>query len=307
MTLPAHAKVNLRLRVFSRDEGGYHTLETIFLRLDLHDTVEISESDRGMALELEGDAAAGIPEGPDNLCWRAAAAFQSAVGERAGLLIRLHKRIPAGAGLGGGSADAAAVLRFLNQRARRPLSEAELLRLGGQLGSDVPFALLGVPMALGWERGRRLLPLQPPSPRSGLVLVPRLHVATRDAYAWLREHRRASTGPTTDAAVASIGRELESEAGVLPGARRLAEWETLARLAQNDFERPLFARHPELEDCRQALREAGAIVAQVTGSGSALFGVFHDSSTRADAADRMRRSGFDRESGWLVLEARLPV
>ena len=83
--------------------------------------------------------------------------------------------------------------------------------------------------------------------------------------------------------------------------------ETLARLAHNDFEEPLFTRHPELDDCRRVLRESGAIVAQVTGSGSALFAVFGDASARTEAAARMRGSGFDRESGWLALETRLPA
>lgn len=290
MTLSAHAKVNLRLRVFSRDEGGYHGLETIFMRLDLHDTVSIADRAEGIRIELDGEAAAGLPDGEDNLCWRAAEALLSVAGERPAVEIRLTKRIPAGTGLGGDSADAAAVLRLLNQRVRHPLSEADLLRLGGRLGSDVPFALLGVPMALGWERGRRLLPLQPPPPRSGLVLVPRLRVGTRDAYAWLRE--------------AGLG---SSEAGVLPGARRLAEWETLARLAHNDFEEPLFARHPELAAGREALSDAGASVAQMTGSGSALFGVFPDAAARDAAADRMRRGGYAQESGWLVLEVELPA
>jgi 4-diphosphocytidyl-2-C-methyl-D-erythritol kinase len=296
MTLSAHAKVNLRLRVFSRDEGGYHALETIFMRLDRHDTVSIADRAAGIRLELDGEAAAGVPDGEDNLCWRAAEALLDAVGERPAVEIRLTKRIPAGTGLGGGSADAAAVLRLLNQRVRRPLSEADLLRLGGRLGSDVPFALLGVPMALGWERGQRLLPLQPPPPRSGLVLVPRLRVGTRDAYAWLRE-ARLGEGPT------GAG----SEAGALPGARRLAEWETLARLAHNDFEEPLFARHPELAAGCEALREAGSLVAQMTGSGSALFGVFPDAAARDAAADRMRGDEYAPESGWLVLEVELPV
>lgn len=310
MKLRAHAKVNLRLRVFSRDEGGYHTLETLFVRLDLHDTVEISDTDGGIAIMLEGDAAEGLPEGPDNLCWRAADAFQRAVGERAGVMIRLHKRIPAGTGLGGGSADAAAVLRSLNRRARRPLAEAELIRLGGELGSDVPFALLGVPMALGWERGRRLLPLQPPPPRAGLALIPGIRVSTADAYRWLRDAREdGGVGDSiggSDAGPAADSGDV-SEAGALPGTRRLVEWETLARLAHNDFEGPLFARYPELQACREALRESGAVMAHMTGSGSALFGVFSDPGARDAAADRMRRSGFDREADWLLLEVRLPA
>ncbi len=286
--LPAHAKINLRLRVFERDEAGYHALETIFLRLSLHDTVEIGDSDDGILVAVGGEAAEDVPAGPENLCWRAAEAFFDAVGEAPAADIRLHKRIPAGTGLGGGSADAAAVLRLLNTRVRRPLGEAEMLRLGGELGSDVPFALLGVPMALGWERGRRLLPLGPPAPLPGLVWIAPVRAQTRDAYEWLREVPR------------------DSRAGALPGPRRLAEWETLARLAHNDFESALFPRYPELATCRDELRSAGSLIAGMTGSGSALYGVFPDEETRNVAAERMSTSGVGKKPGWRVLKVDLP-
>jgi 4-diphosphocytidyl-2-C-methyl-D-erythritol kinase len=277
------------LQVFERDEGGYHALETIFLRLSLHDTVELGESEDGIVVAVEGEAAADVPAGPENICWRAAKAFFHAVGQPPRADIRLSKRIPAGTGLGGGSADAAAVLRLLNSRARRPLGEAELLRLGGELGSDVPFALLAVPMALGWERGRRLLPLRPPSVRPALVWIAPVRVQTREAYAWLSEVER------------------DSVAGALPGARRLAEWETLARLAHNDFEPALFSRYPELASCREALRGSGSTIAGMTGSGSALYGIFPDEETREAAAEGMITSGFGAGSGWQVLEADLPL
>ncbi|MGH7541852.1 MAG: hypothetical protein ACRELC_12715, partial [Gemmatimonadota bacterium] len=171
--LPARAKVNLRLLVFERDETGYHGLETIFARLDLHDRVRVEPASEGISLEVTGEAAAGVPTGAENLCWRAARAYlEVSPHGPGGARIRLDKRVPAGAGLGGGSADAAAVLRALDRASRCPLGERGLLRLAGELGSDVPFALLDVPMALGWERGRRLLPLQPPRPLPGLVVVP---------------------------------------------------------------------------------------------------------------------------------------
>ena len=287
--LPAHAKINLRLQVFERDEAGYHALETIFLLLSLHDTVEVGDSDEGIVVAVDGEAAGDVPVGPDNLCWHAAEAFFHAVGEPPRADIRLHKRIPAGTGLGGGSADAAAVLRLLNTRVRRPLGEAELLRLGGELGSDVPFALLGAPMALGWERGRRLLPLGPPAPLPGLVWIAPVRVQTRDAYEWLREVPR------------------DSRAGALPGARRLAEWDTLARLAHNDFESVLFPRYPELATCCDALRSAGSTIAGMTGSGSALFGVFPDEQTRNAAAERLTGSGVGTQPGWQVLKVDLPL
>lgn len=287
--LRAHAKINLRLQVFERDEEGYHALETIFLRLSLHDTVALGEPKDGILIAVEGEAARGVPSGTENICWRAAEAFYHAVGQPPRAHIRLHKRIPAGTGLGGGSADAAAVLRLLNSRARRPLGEAELLRLGGELGSDVPFALLAVPMALGWERGRRLLPLRPPSARPALVWIAPVRVQTSEAYAWLSKLERVSA------------------AGALPGVRRLTEWETLARLAHNDFEPALFSRYPELASCRDALRSTGSTIAGMTGSGSALFGIFPDEETRDAASEGMITSGFGAGSGWQVLEVDLPL
>ncbi|MXW66924.1 MAG: hypothetical protein F4Z72_08010, partial [Gemmatimonadales bacterium] len=162
-TAEAHAKVNLRLRVFARDETGFHGVETVLARTSLSDTVTLSaaETARGVTLSVDGPLAEGVPDGPDNLCRQAAERFLArAFGKRGrpAVHIRLTKRIPMGSGLGGGSADAGATLRLLAARWPR-LETRELVELAGEIGSDVPFALLGVPMALGWERGRRLLPL----------------------------------------------------------------------------------------------------------------------------------------------------
>ena len=222
-TAEARAKVNLRLRVFARDETGFHGVETLLARTSLSDTVSLFAGEpmrgrprapgregagpkgagpegarpkgtgpegagpegggRGVTLSVDGPLADGVPEGADNLCRQAAVRFLERVfGGRAwpAVHIRLTKRIPMGSGLGGGSADAAATLRLLADRWPR-LDEGELLALAGEIGSDVPFALLGVPMALGWERGRRLLPLRPPRPRPALLLCPGIHVATPEA------------------------------------------------------------------------------------------------------------------------------
>jgi 4-diphosphocytidyl-2-C-methyl-D-erythritol kinase len=182
--LPARAKTNLRLRVFGRDASGYHGLETLFLRLALADTVRLREGAPGSGIRLrlktgEGIESGSVPEGPGNLCVRAAEAYRAAAREAghdgAGpdLVIELEKRIPAGAGLGGGSADAAAVLRLMDRRAGGALSRERMFRLAGELGSDVPFGLLSSPAALGWGRGGRAAGAAPPvpggsaSPRAG--------------------------------------------------------------------------------------------------------------------------------------------
>ncbi|MYH09769.1 MAG: hypothetical protein F4012_13615 [Gemmatimonadales bacterium] len=304
-TAEAHAKVNLRLRVFARDETGFHGVETVLARTSLSDTVTLSESDtrevrpkgaasrgagRGVTLSVDGPLADGVPDGSDNLCWRAAAAFlDRAFRRRARPAVHVHlaKRIPMGSGLGGGSADAGATLRLLADRWPR-LETRELIDIAGEIGSDVPFALLDVPMALGWERGRRLLPLRPPRPRPALLVCGGIHVSTPEAYGWLGRTEADAGG-----------------ASVFPGATRLAEWESLERLARNDLEAPVLARHPELSELLDQLRSCDPAVAALTGSGSALFAIFRDETERA----RARRALAAREDadGLRILDVSLPV
>jgi len=277
VAVEAHAKLNLRLRVLAREESGFHGPETIFLRLALADRVEVEPGPPGISIEVEGDDR--VPAGPENLCVRAAhAAFETA-GVSPALRIRLVKRIPAEAGLGGGSADAAAVLAALAGWPGLEEIRRRAASLGAAIGSDVPFGLSRAPMALAWERGRRLLPLEPPPARPLLVAVPPFGIATADAYRWLAEDRRADTD--SDEWI---------EAGVLlPAPDALRSWATLERLAGNDLERPVFRRHPELARLRDALREAGATVALLCGSGSSVAGVFAAEAERDAAAERLER------------------
>jgi 4-diphosphocytidyl-2-C-methyl-D-erythritol kinase len=264
MIVHAPAKLNLRLVITAREESGYHQLETVFCRLDLADRIELRASGGSIALEVAG---AQLGPAKSNLAYRAAAAFCELTGTR-GAALRLEKRIPAGAGLGGGSSDAAAVLLGLNRLHHEPLARAELLRLGGALGADVPFFLAETPLALAWGRGDRVLPLPALSPAPALLVLPPFPIVTAEAYRLLAEHRRAGA-PT---------------GSVLLPARELADWVGLAELAVNDFEAPLFARYPQLAAIRQALHEGGAFLARMTGSGSALFGVWRDAAQRAAAA-----------------------
>ena len=307
-TAEAHAKVNLRLRVFARDETGFHGVETVLARTSLSDTVTLSEPDsrprggassegaasrgagQGVTLSVDGPLADGVPDGSDNLCRQAAAAFLDRAFRRRArpaVHIDLTKRIPMGSGLGGGSADAGATLRLLADRWPR-LEERELIDIAGEIGSDVPFALLGVPMALGWERGRRLLPLRPPRPRPALLVCSGIHVSTPEAYGWLGRTE-------TDAGGASV----------LPGATRLAEWESLERLARNDLEAPVLARHPALSELLERLRSCDPAVAAMTGSGSALFAIFRDEAQRTRALRTLAE--FDDAAGPRALKVTLPV
>lgn len=284
-SVKAHAKLNIALRVLAREESGFHSIETLLLRLELADRLEIEETgDERVDVEVLGDPE--VPADSSNLCVRAAEAIRRTVGRRSGVRIRLEKRIPAGAGLGGGSSDAAAVLRYLNERWGLPLDEGELVRLGGELGSDIPFFLCGSPMALAWERGRRLLPLTAPPSRPVLVLVPDYPIGAGDAYRWLAEARDAGSMSAPGPAV-------------LPPSAAFSEWTCLKSIARNDLERAVFDRHPDLARLCDALREEGAEIAALCGSGSCVAGVFRDVSGLESAAGR-----FEGQEGLSLIRTR---
>lgn len=270
LRLPAHAKLNLALRVLAREESGFHSIETIFLRLELADRIDI-ETTPGPGIDVEVSGDATVPADETNLGWRAAAALREQVSGAGGARILLQKHVPAGAGLGGGSADAAAVLWGLNELWGTPLSEAALVRLAGDIGSDVPFGLCERPMALAWERGRRMLPLDAPPSRPVLIVDPGYPIGAGAAYGWLAADR-------------SAGLSCPPGPEVHPGPEELSAGGALRDLAVNDLEEPVFRRHPDLARIRDELREHGADIALLCGSGSCVAGLFADEYSRDQAA-----------------------
>jgi len=268
----AQAKINLLLRVLAREASGYHSIETVFLRLDLGDDVRVRVAS-GRSLDCAGRAmpAAGLGPPERNLAFRAAAAYAEATGWPAGFAIEIDKRIPVGGGLGGGSADAGAVLRILDALSPHPLC-VRLVELAASLGADVAFMTIESPMALAWGRGERLLPLHALQARPVLLVVPDFAVATADAYAWLAADR----GPYVPVAE-------------VIAADSLATWESLTLVASNDFERVVAARHPIIAKLVDELAAADAVLSMLSGSGSAVFGVFEE---QADAAAITRSTGF---------------
>lgn len=253
----AQAKINLYLRVLAREASGYHSIETIFQRLDFGDEVTVRLAS-GRSLDCRGVAmpAGGLGSAENNLAFRAAVAYADATGFPDGFAIEIEKHIPVGGGLGGGSADAGAVLRALDAMAPTPLGP-RLAELASALGADVPFMSIDSPMALGWSRGERMLPLHPLEPRETLLLVPDFPVATADAYGWLAADRGAYE---------ATGRSLSPDA--------LATWEGLAELATNDFEAVVGRRHPRIATLVERLKSSNATVAMMSGSGSTVFGIF---------------------------------
>lgn len=264
----APAKINLDLRILSREPDGYHRLETVFQALELHDLIDARPAE-ALSLEIEGDVDVGPDR--DNLVLRAARAFDEAMPGAGRARLRLVKHIPAGAGLGGASSDAAATLRALNALADQPLDAQVLVEIGARLGSDVPFFLCGSPLASAEGRGELLSPLPPLPSAAVLVVDPGFPVATRDAFRWWDE--RHATGAPEGAAQSSAYRSLPRDG-----------FESIGRIARNDFEGVVFERHPMLERIRDGLAGAGATLALLSGSGSCVYGVFSDDALADEAA-----------------------
>jgi 4-diphosphocytidyl-2-C-methyl-D-erythritol kinase len=267
LEVEAPAKINLFLRVLGRRPDGFHSLETVVLPVSLADRLRIhAYSDptgfRTLSLELavSGDPAltAGVPVDQTNLCLRAATALAERVGARGFAEIKLDKRVPNAAGMGGGSADAAAVLRALNDLWGCGLSTGELTAVAASVGSDVPALIAGGP-GLARGRGDVVQPVALPSFRWA-VLPLELVVATPDAFAWW-DQDGAVTGPDP-------GEVLRTAAAGDPKA--------LAPLVFNDLQGPVERRHPEVADARDAMLRGGALAALVTGSGPTVAGLFEE-------------------------------
>jgi 4-diphosphocytidyl-2-C-methyl-D-erythritol kinase len=271
VTLPAHAKLNLFLRVLARESDGYHGLETLFCLVSLADRLRAERREgNGVTVEV-GGADVGPPE--QNLAVRAASMVLQATGYRFAVHLDLEKRIPVRSGLGGGSSNAAAALVAVNQLAGNAVPRHELLQFAAHLGSDVPFFLSGSPLALGWGRGERLLALPPLPAAPVLLLTPAVGVGTSEAYGWL------------DAARQSAGRR----GAVALDLDALSRWGDIGRLAGNDFESVVFARAPEIRAAFEALVRTRPLVCRMSGSGSALFAVYRSARDRDDARSTLGR------------------
>jgi 4-diphosphocytidyl-2-C-methyl-D-erythritol kinase len=267
MRVRAFAKINLSLRVLGARADGYHELRTIFQSIALHDTLTIRAARGPFRLTCDDPQ---CPSDGTNLIWRAAERLWRAAGRRGAardIAVDVEKRIPLKGGLGGGSSDAAAALRVLGRL--WGIDEREVRAAAKELGADVPYFLEGGTV-LGVERGDLLFPLID-RPAAWVVLVlPEFGVSTKEAFAWFDEAARA------------VGRSPERLA--LRGAEEMV----------NDLEAPVAARYPAVARIARALRKAGAIHAGMSGSGSAVFGLF---GRRADAfraagalASRARRT-----------------
>jgi 4-diphosphocytidyl-2-C-methyl-D-erythritol kinase len=280
LTVRPPAKINLTLRAGVRRSDGFHDVRTVLQTIALSDRL-IATARRGpFALAVRG---AGVPADRTNLVWQAAERLWHAIGRTGDprdAHVALEKHIPAAAGLGGGSADAAAALVALNRLWQAGVPVGDLARLGGELGADVPFFLLGG-TALGVGRGDDLYPLEDVR-RFGVVVVkPSFGVSTADAYRWLDDDRGAGEPPAGEAAPPALD----------------VGWTGRGLALVNDLAPAVARRHPEIAEMIAACQRAGAVGAGMSGSGSAVFGLFPEAAGAA-AARRLRRPD------WLVLSTR---
>ena len=262
VTVHAPAKVNLILRVLDRRPDGYHNLWSIMHTVALEDAVTMrASSQRGIRLACNVD---GLSVDHTNLVWRAASAVFDRAQLSVGVDIELYKRVPMGAGLGGGSSDAAATILGLNQSLQLGWSREKMAEVGQALGSDVAFFLFA-PSAIVSGRGESVRPVTIEGGRWIVLVKPTFGIETKWAYQELAATRAAV-------------RQLSADHGELDRRDRLT-WGQVAASVENDFEIPVFTRHPELGEIKRFLLKRGAQFALLSGSGATVFGLFEEEST----------------------------
>ena len=274
LRLRAFAKVNYALEVRGVRPNGYHELSTIMQSVSLCDELELNRADEGFELCVEPETAPIGPNDENTVC-RAWRLLRETTGEELPVRVRLHKAIPAGAGLGGGSADAAATLVGLNEMFGLGLSQAELRGVGLRIGADVPFCVSGG-TALGEGIGEVLTPLPPPPEHHLVVARPRMGAETARIYKAYDER--------PDEGWPSIAPTLE--------ALRAGDLEALASSLGNDLAPVTEALVPEVRELREDLARAGALGALMSGSGTAVYGLFGSGGAAREAVGALRRVHF---------------
>jgi 4-diphosphocytidyl-2-C-methyl-D-erythritol kinase len=247
------AKINLGINVISKRDDGYHNIETIFYPIKLFDTLTFTKSD-SFAFESDNDL---LNNDPDNLVIRAKNLIELETGKIIKVKIKLEKRIPVGGGLGGGSSDAAATLLGLNSLFNLQLDNQKLSELALSLGSDVPFFLKPEPCFAN-SRGEKIQYLDISIPHPVLLVNPGIHISTKWAFSQIIPSKPSFSL-----------RALTSE--------QIVNYELLRNNIVNDFEAPIFKKHPEIKSLKEMLYNKGALFALMSGSGSTVFGIFKNS------------------------------
>jgi 4-diphosphocytidyl-2-C-methyl-D-erythritol kinase len=283
--ITAFAKVNLGLRILGKRDDGYHNIESILQTVSLADEIEITKGGRSIALSSD---APDLPTGEPNLCYRAARLFFEEIGRDVGVAIHITKRIPMGAGLGGGSSDAASVLIGLDMLFSSGLGSGQLQAMALRIGSDVSFFLTG---GTSWVRGRgeRIEPIRPEPSFWYLIVYPGFSIDTAWAYGRIksltREEDYSSVNIYSFIETASEGGQLE---------------------LHNDFEEVMRIEYPELSQIRELLIAHNARAVSLSGSGSSVFGIFHDGQELNDALADLEEKGHWARKAHSIHSSKIP-
>jgi len=303
------AKINIGLRIGPLRPDGFHELRTVYQTIGLHDVVRVSVG-RGRGIELRSDAP-GVPTDDSNTCHRIAGLVLRALGRSARVTITIEKKLPVQGGLGGASSNAVAAMLGLERALKARLAPADRLRIASEIGSDVPLFLVGGAI-LGTGRGEEVYPLQDLPALDCVVTTPAVGVSTPEAFAtWDRLSGRdglAQHGKLTSPAISSTINEFShsvfawlrgSSTGVPSGAGDRAEALLLDLVRagiENDFERVVFSEYPELRDVKRVLERAGAKYASLSGSGSAVYGLFASTAAARGALKRLKSEGIPAQA-----------
>jgi 4-diphosphocytidyl-2-C-methyl-D-erythritol kinase len=282
VTVHAPAKINLVLRILDHRPDGYHNVWSLMQTVGLEDKLSISINPGHSAINLHCDDPS-LKADRSNLVYRAAAAVLEQSGQAVGLDIALAKRIPMGAGLGGGSSDAAATISGLNRILKLEWSPKQMAQVGQTLGSDVPFFFFS-PAATVSGRGGIVTPVRIMESRWVVLVNPSFAVETKWAYRQLSESR------TRVVPISRLHAMLDAEAEL--------SWKQVLEAVENDFEAPVFHAYPLLRDIKQRLTDRGAEVALLSGSGATVFGIFQD-----EAGARSAQASFRNERTFKVFVA----
>jgi len=250
LTLKAHAKLNLTLDILGKRDDGYHDIESVEQQISLHDVISVEPSD-DMIIKCDSK---DIPKDSSNLCWKAAELIKNQFNINDNVKITIKKNIPVGAGLGGGSSDAAATLKALNTLWELGLSQDVLVNAAAKTGMDVPFSILGG-TCLATQRGDIVKKIKPLPELSCIIVFPGFSVPTKDAYASLDYDKTGKKNATRNL-INQINNNDKNQ---------------IINSLHNDFEYTVLQQYPEIKNIKELLKDAGANNPAMTGSGSAVF------------------------------------
>ena len=268
--MKAPAKLNLHLQVGDRKRSGFHDIHSLFVMVDIYDEINLSSLKTSNDCKISGSFNC---ETKDNLIYKAWKAFCDETDTQPGVDFQVSKKIPVFAGMGGGSSDAAAALMGLNQLMGEPLSDKDLRRIGCSLGSDVPF-FLGTPAVIAGGRGEVIHRNLTPRVLDFLVIYPEIKISTAEAYRWVDESASVRN------AFADCDELSDIYEGELTGFNAYT----------NDFAEVLCGRFSEFNTVLKELNDCGAVFSNITGSGSAVFGLFENTKAAEEAEKKLKNS-----------------